>query len=103
MIHDQIGHEFRALGQGAHVVPRAQPGIDLSVIDWIEARIGAIDRQKEWQQMDAPKEASQRPVIEKRLELAKAGARKTIDVSDELDLVLHAWSQGLGRRGGNAF
>ena len=59
MIHDQIGHQIRALGQRAHVVPRAQPRIDLSVIDWIEARIGAIDRAKEWQQMNAAEQSSQ--------------------------------------------
>ena len=89
MVHDQIGHEIRALGQRADVVPRAQPGIDLSVIDRIEAGVGAIDRPKEWQQMNAAEESSQRPVIEQRLKLAKAAARKTIDVCDELDLVLH--------------
>ena len=80
-------------GHGAHVVPRAQLWIYLGVIDWIEAGIGAIDRPKEGQQMNAAEQSSQRPVIEQRLKLAKAAARKTIDVSDELDLVLH------GRRG----
>jgi hypothetical protein len=89
MIHNQIGHQIRVLGQPADVVPRAQPGIDLSVINRIEARIGAIDGPKEWQQMDAAKESSQWPVTEQRLELAKPTARKTIDVCNELDLVLH--------------
>ena len=64
MIHNQIGHQIRALGQRAYFVPRAQPGIDLSVIDWIEARIGAIDRPKEGQQMNAAEQSSQWPVTE---------------------------------------
>ena len=76
MVDDQIGHEICALGQRAHVVPRAQPWIDLSVIDWIEARIGAIDRPKEGQQMNAAEQSSQWPVTEQRLKLAKAAARK---------------------------
>jgi len=66
------------------------------VIYRIEAGVGAIDRPKEWQQMNAAEKPSQWPV-KQRLELAKPAAREAIDVSDELDLVLH------GRRGGDAF
>ena len=63
MVHDQIGHDIRTFRQRAHVVPGAQPWIDLSVIDWIEARIGAIDRLKERQQMNAAEQSSQRPLM----------------------------------------
>ena len=58
MIYDQIGHQIRALGQRAHVVPRTQPWINLGVIDWIEARIGAVRLPKEGQQMDAAEKSS---------------------------------------------
>ena len=53
VVDDQVRHDFDVLSQRPYVVPRAQPRIDLSVIDGIEPCIGAIDWMKEREQMHA--------------------------------------------------
>ena len=44
MVDDQVGQYFRAIAQGAHIVPRTQAWVDLGVVDGIEAGIGAVYR-----------------------------------------------------------
>ena len=72
----------------AHVVPGAEPRIDLGVIDRVEARVGAVDRMEERQQVNAAERLAQRPV-EQALQIAERAAGEAIDVGDELRLVLH--------------
>ena len=88
VVDDEIGHKFGAFAQRAQVIPRTEARVDLSVVDRIEARIGAINGEEEWQEVDAPKESGQWS-IEKELQFAKASAGKAIHVSDQLDLVFH--------------
>ena len=47
-------------GERPHIVPGAQPRIDLRVVDRIEAGIGAVDRMEEREHVHAAERALQR-------------------------------------------
>jgi hypothetical protein len=89
VVDDQVSHHLSLRRERLDVAPRAQPWIDLRVIDWIEPGVGAVDRVEERQQVDAAEQPPQRPV-EQMLELAEGASGQAIDVGDELRPVLHA-------------
>ena len=62
MVDDEVGDDAAALRQRGDVAPRAQPGVDLEVIDRVEARVRAVEGSVEGQQVDAAEEAGERPV-----------------------------------------
>src|SRR5580692_10899865 len=53
VIDDEIGHDLDVAAERTNVIPGAESGVDLRVIDRIEAGIGAVDRPEERQQMHA--------------------------------------------------
>ena len=75
-------------GERRDVVPRAEPSIDLRVVDRIEAGVGAVDRMEERQHVDAAERAGER-TVEQPLQIAERAAREAIDVGDQLRLILH--------------
>jgi hypothetical protein len=88
VIDDQICHDLDVLAERAHVVPSAEPRIDSGVIDWIEAGIGAVDRIKKWKQMHSAEYTFQLSLKE-ALKLPEPSFGKTVDVCDQLRLILH--------------
>ncbi len=89
MIDDQIGYQVDILAQFLDVCPASKTGIDLRVINGIEAGICSMNRIIEGEKMDAAKQASQWTckASVQRLDVASAQA---IYISNELHLVLHA-------------
>src|SRR4030095_4284740 len=85
---DQICHDLDVLAERAHVVPSAEPRIDSGVIDWIEARIGAIDGIKKREQMHSAEYTFQWS-FKKALKFPEPSCGKTIDICDQLRLILH--------------
>ena len=92
VIHDQVGHQVPAACQFGDIVPGAESGIGLCVIDRVESRVRAVDGSEERKQMRAAEQPGERS-IHQRLEFPKAAARQAIDVGYELDLVsdLTSW------------
>jgi predicted HAD superfamily phosphohydrolase YqeG len=58
------------------------------VIDRIEASVGAIDRAVEGKKMRTSEQPLERS-FEQILESAKAATRQTVDVGDQLNLIIH--------------
>ena len=61
----------------------------LGSLDGIETGIGAIDRPEEGQQVNAAEQSVERSV-QQNLKLMQAAAGEAIDVSNQLDLILHS-------------
>ena len=82
MVDDEVGHHRALVSEASDVAPRADAGIDSSVIDRVEAGVGTVDRIEEGQDVDAAEHAVQRPVeqIRERREIR----RQSIGVGDEL-------------------
>ena len=59
MVDDQIRDQIYILPQRLNISPTAQARIDLSVVDGIEASIGAVNRVIKWEEMDTTKQSSQ--------------------------------------------
>ena len=68
MVDDEISHHFDLFTESADVSPIAEPRVDSSVINRVEAGIGAVDRDEERQQMKTAENAFKR-TAEKRLQL----------------------------------
>ena len=64
MVDDQIGHDGRPRRERLDVGPGAETRIDLRVVDRIEARVGAVDRMEEGQQVNAGERVLERTVEE---------------------------------------
>ncbi len=92
VVDDEIGHDLHMAAERANVVPGAEARVDLRVIDGIEARIGAVDRPEEGQQVNATEQPGERPV-QQTLKLTQAAAGEAIDIRNQLDLVLHVPSR----------
>jgi hypothetical protein len=88
VIDDQIRHDFHVRAERTHVVPGAEPRIDSGVIDWIEARIGAIDGIKKRKQMYSAEYTFQWSLKE-ALKFPEPSSGKTVDVCDQLRLIVH--------------
>ena len=82
MIHDQVGHDAGVRRERRDVSPGAETVIDLCMVGRIEACIGAIDRMKERQHVDAAEQAVQRPV-EQLAQMLKGAARQAVDIRDQ--------------------
>src|SRR5438093_13435758 len=93
MIHDEVGHDFHVLAQRAYVIPSAEPRVDFCVVDRIETGIGAINRIKKRKQVHAAEYAFQRP-LQQVLKFPKTSSGKTIDICDQLRLILHGLQKG---------
>ena len=78
MVDDDVGHDVGARGERGDVVPRAEPRIDLRVIDRVEAGVGAVDRMEERQHVDAAERPGER-TVQQPLEVAERapGRRST--------------------------
>ncbi len=81
------------------VVPRAQAGVDLRVIDRVEPGVGAVDRIEERQEVHAAEDAGE-PAGEQGREVAKPTGCQPVDVGDQLHLVLHAMDSKRALTGG---
>jgi hypothetical protein len=82
--------------EGLDVGPGAQARVDLRVVDRVETGVGAVDRVEERQQVHTAEDAGQRAVArEQRRHFAQAAAAQAIDVGDELNLILHAFSSAV--------
>jgi hypothetical protein len=79
----------------AHVVPGAESRIDSGVIDGIKARIGAIDWVKKRKQMHAA-EYTLEWSLKEAVEFRESSSGKTIDVCDQLHLILHGLQKPAG-------
>ena len=88
VVDDHVGHDLGPRGQRPHVVPGAEPRIDLGVVDRVEAGVGAVDRMEERQDVHAAERLAQR-AVEQALKIAERAAGAAVDVGDELRLVLH--------------
>ena len=53
MVHDRVDHDAVGPGQLGHVIPATQTGIHRGVVDRVEARVGAVERRKERQDVHA--------------------------------------------------
>ena len=91
VIDNQIGHHVDVGRERRDVGPRADAAIDLAVIDRVEAGIRPVDRMKEGEDVHAPEHLAQRSV-QQLPKIAERAARKSIDVRDQLRLVLHGCS-----------
>jgi hypothetical protein len=60
MVDEQIGHDVGVLRQGSHVVPRSKPRVDVGVVEWVEARVGSVNRMEERKQVNAAEESLER-------------------------------------------
>jgi hypothetical protein len=90
VVDDEIGHDGGSRREGLDVVPRAETGIDLRVVDRIESGVGSVDRMKEGEQVNAAERFFQR-TLEERRQVAKPTTREPIHVGDELRLVDHGY------------
>ena len=100
VVDDHIGHDLQLRGECCDVAPLAQSRIDLGVVDRIEARIGAVDRQVERQQMNATKNAGQQAAGTEQLgQLVQRSTAESVDVGDELDGVVHGGFAGADSAG----
>ena len=88
MVDDHVGHDIDRRGECCHVIPGAKPSIDLRVIDRIETGIGAINRVKEREHVHASKRTVTR-ALEQLLQIAGRPSWQTIDIRDQLRLILH--------------
>jgi hypothetical protein len=93
MVDDYVGHDIGLGGERGNVIPRAKASIDLRVIDRIEPGVGAIDRVKERQHVHASKRTV-KSAVEQELQIAHRPARETIDVRDQVRLILHCSPEG---------
>ena len=91
MVHDDIRHHFRHVGEIAHVLPVAEARIHLRVVRRVEARVGAINRRKEREHMHATEQPAQR-AAQQGGEILETTAGEAVDVGNELDLVLHGYA-----------
>ena len=91
MIDNQIGHHLDVGRERRDVGPRPDAGIDLAVIDWVEAGVRPVDRMKEGKDVHASEYLAQRSV-QQLPKIAERATRKPIDVRDQLRLVLHGCS-----------
>jgi hypothetical protein len=91
VIHNQIGHHVDVGCECRDVGPRAEPDINLAVIDRVETRIRPVDRVKEREGVHTSEHTAQRPVQQMPKILERA-TRKSIDVRDQLRLILHGSS-----------
>ena len=66
VVDDHVGHDLGPRRQRPHVVPGAEPRIDLGVVDRIEAGVGAVDRIEERQDVHAAERVAQRAVEQPR-------------------------------------
>lgn len=57
------------------------------MVDRVEAGICAVNRMKEWQKVHSTKYAGKWP-FQEMLEVSESAVRKSIDVGNELDLIL---------------
>ena len=64
MVNNDVRHKLNFFTECAHVIPITEPGINFGVVDWIEARIGAINRHEEREYMHAAENALQRAAEE---------------------------------------
>ena len=88
MVHNQIRHHGHVCAQRAHVAPRAEARIDERVIDWVESRVGAVNRVIKREHVHATKQTAEL-LGEQAMKLAHVAATEAIGVGDELDLVFH--------------
>src|SRR4030095_2247615 len=93
VIDDQICHDFRLLAKRTHVVPGAEPLIDSGVIARIEAGVRPIDGGKKRKQMHSA-EYTFEWSLKEALQLPDAPSGKTVDVRDQLRLILHGLQKG---------
>ena len=99
MVDDHVGHHVSPCGKCRHVVPRAEPSIDLSVIDRIETGVGAIDRMKEREHVHAAEDTFEGS-LEQVPQMLKRPTRDAIDVRDQLRLILHRLAARVSSRAG---
>jgi hypothetical protein len=92
VIDDEIRRQLEVFAQCAHVLPGAKTRVYFRVIDGVEARIGSINWVEKWEQVDTAENASQ-VAVKQCSQFAEAAAGQTINVSDELDLILQGCSQ----------
>jgi len=59
MVDNQIRHQIHILPQCFDIRPVTQTGINLGVIDGIEASIGSMNRIIKWKEMNTTKQPSQ--------------------------------------------
>jgi hypothetical protein len=83
-----VGHDLEIAPERAHRWPVAQPRVDLRMVGRVEARVGAIDRREEGQQVHAAEQAGEL-VAEHAPQVCQRAAGKPIHVGDQLDLVFH--------------
>jgi hypothetical protein len=61
VVDDHVRHHLVIACQLGDVVPGAQPGVHLRVVDRIEACVGPVEGGEERQQVDAVERARERP------------------------------------------
>ena len=88
MVDDEVGDEVELVAEGLDFVPSTEAGVNLGMVDGIESSIGAVDGVEEGQQVHATEEVGER-TVEEALEFFEAGSGEAIDVSNELNLILH--------------
>jgi hypothetical protein len=62
------------------------------MVDWIEAGVSPVDEMEEREYMHAAESAGKR-TVEESPEVAESPTRQSIDVRDELRLILHQESR----------
>jgi hypothetical protein len=86
VVDDKVRYQFMRLAESLHVIPITQARVDLGVICGIETSIGSIDGMKKRQQVHAA-EGTAEGAVQQFSQVAEI-AGQTIDVRDELDLIL---------------
>jgi len=87
VVDDDVGHDLGARGECGDVVPGAEPGIDLRVIDGVEAGVGAVNRMEERQHVHAAEQRGERPSQE--VSQAAQRSAEPVGVRDQLYAILH--------------
>jgi hypothetical protein len=88
VIDDHVGHDVHLRRERRDVVPRAEPRVDLRVVDRVEPGVGLVDRVEERQDVHAAERALQ-GALEQGLQTGERPAGEPVDVGDELRPVLH--------------
>ena len=87
VVDDEVDHQHVLPRHGTHVVPRAEPGIHLGMVDRVESSVRPVERGEERQDVHPAEKACQWTVQD--LAQASKTAPEPVRISDQLDAIVH--------------